>query len=118
MFNLISKIAFAIVLLSTPLLVVAQTDVYFADIWTGQGTRLKDGVLVVEGKRIVAVGPRGDVEIPHNASIHDFAGKSIFVSRLVRGSRCQVRTAGNSRFQPCVLGTGSPYQPGYKNCVD
>ncbi len=36
------------------------------------GPAIADGVVVVRGERIVAIGKRGDVEIPANATVHSF----------------------------------------------
>jgi len=46
-----------------------------ATLVTMRGTEvIKDGVLVIEGNRIVGVGPRGDVIVPKNAHIIDGKG--------------------------------------------
>jgi imidazolonepropionase-like amidohydrolase len=42
-----------------------------------QGGIIPDGVIVVRGDRILAVGPRGSVAIPNGAKIVDVAGKTI-----------------------------------------
>jgi imidazolonepropionase-like amidohydrolase len=38
---------------------------------------IEDGVIVVEGNRIIAVGERGDVSIPDGAQVMDVSGKTI-----------------------------------------
>lgn len=39
------------------------------------GPEIPDGVLVIEGGRIAAVGGRGEVAVPAGAEVHDVAGK-------------------------------------------
>ncbi len=41
------------------------------------GRAIQDGVIVIEGERIVAIGPRGQVAIPDNARQIDVTGKVI-----------------------------------------
>lgn len=41
------------------------------------GAPIEDGVLVVQGGRIVDVGPRARVRVPDNAELHDVSGKTI-----------------------------------------
>ncbi len=43
---------------------------------------IEDGVLLIEGSRIVAVGARGDLELPEGAVVHDLSGK-VLVPGLV-----------------------------------
>jgi imidazolonepropionase-like amidohydrolase/Tol biopolymer transport system component len=38
---------------------------------------IEDGVIVVRGERIVAVGPRASVAVPEGATVRDLAGKTI-----------------------------------------
>lgn len=44
---------------------------------TMAGDDVADGVLVVEGGRIAAVGPRAGTPIPPNAVVHDLAGRTV-----------------------------------------
>ena len=44
---------------------------------TGEDETIADGVVVVDGRRIVAVGARGEVDIPSDAEIIDVTGKFI-----------------------------------------
>lgn len=49
-----------------------------ARILTMEGDRvIEDGTIVVEGNRIVAVGPRGEIEVPAGAHVVDAAGDTI-----------------------------------------
>ena len=41
------------------------------------GAPIRDGVVLVRGDRIVAVGPAGAVDIPRDAQVVDAAGKSV-----------------------------------------
>ena len=44
----------------------------------GTGTpAIEDGVLVMQGQRIVAVGPRSEISVPTNARVIDVSGKTI-----------------------------------------
>lgn len=38
---------------------------------------IEDGVIVVDGNRITAIGPRGSVQVPADATVMDMAGKTI-----------------------------------------
>lgn len=47
-------------------------DVYYADtIWTGEGATIETGAMLVEDGRIVAVGPRDEVEVPAGTIEHE-----------------------------------------------
>ncbi len=48
-----------------------------ARILTAAGAAIEQGVLVVAGSKIVAVGPDGSVPIPEKATVHDLTGKTI-----------------------------------------
>jgi imidazolonepropionase-like amidohydrolase len=48
-----------------------------AKLLTIAGPEIDDGVLVVEGGKIVAVGPAADVQIPADAERHDLKGKVV-----------------------------------------
>jgi imidazolonepropionase-like amidohydrolase len=41
------------------------------------GPAIEDGVVLVDGETIVAVGPRAEVEIPQDADVHDISGKHL-----------------------------------------
>jgi imidazolonepropionase-like amidohydrolase/Tol biopolymer transport system component len=47
------------------------------DAMAGRQEILDDGVVVIEGNRITAVGVRGDVEVPAGAHVVDLAGKTV-----------------------------------------
>jgi imidazolonepropionase-like amidohydrolase len=68
----------ALTLLTTLSTTTEGADVFFADqLWSGDGSVLKDAaVLVVDGK-VVAVGPRGTVEIPSGAMLHELGTVSL-----------------------------------------
>ncbi|XZE53895.1 amidohydrolase family protein [Planctomycetaceae bacterium SH139] len=56
----------------------AADDVYFADqIWTGEGEPIRNAAMVVSGGKIVAVGPRGEVEIPSGAVRHELGSAQL-----------------------------------------
>ena len=42
-----------------------------------EGAEIEEGVLLVRGSKIVAVGAKGEVEIPQGARLHDLAGKTV-----------------------------------------
>lgn len=57
---------------------IPQSDVYFAkQIWTGVGEPIADAAMVVVDGKIIAVGPRGNVEEPPTASRHELGGRVI-----------------------------------------
>ena len=45
-----------------------------ATIFDGTGAPVTEGVIVVQGERITAIGPRENVSLPHDAQIVDFNG--------------------------------------------
>ena len=57
--------------------VVALTGATIVTMASDDGGMIENGVIVVEGNRIAAVGGRGDVEIPAGAEVVDLAGKTI-----------------------------------------
>jgi imidazolonepropionase-like amidohydrolase/Tol biopolymer transport system component len=57
--------------------VVALTGARIVTMAAKDGGIIEDGVIVVRGDRIVAVGPRGKVQIPADAKTVDVAGKTI-----------------------------------------
>lgn len=69
---------------------------YFADaLWTGQGEPIHDGVMLVRGGVIVAVGPRSEVDIPARVKRHNLGaanlipGLVVAQSNLVESTRLQ-----------------------------
>jgi imidazolonepropionase-like amidohydrolase len=48
-----------------------------AKIHTAAGTPIEKGVLVVQGGKIIAVGPEGKVDVPKGAEVRDLSGKVI-----------------------------------------
>lgn len=49
-----------------------------ARLWDGTGApAVEDAVILVEDGRVVAAGPRGEVEIPAEAAVHDLGGKTV-----------------------------------------
>ena len=57
--------------------VVALTGARIVTMTDAEGGVIEDGVIVINGNRIAAVGASGDVEIPGNAETVDMAGKTI-----------------------------------------
>lgn len=64
-----------IIALSTAL--AAPTAFVGAEVHPVSGPPIADGVVIVDGPRIVAVGARADVTIPEDAEVRDAAGKVI-----------------------------------------
>ena len=48
-----------------------------ATIYTAVGTPIEDGILVVSGGKIVAVGPKGTVDVPKDGAMRDLTGRTI-----------------------------------------
>jgi len=69
----------AICALSLPRLLAQEAPIAFtgARIETASGPAIADGVLVVQGGKIVAVGAAGSVAIPEGAEVRDVAGSTI-----------------------------------------
>lgn len=62
-------------------------DAYFAEcIWTGEGEALSDGVLVVRGGRIVAVGEAASIAVPENAVLHHLGPVTLIPGLVVAQS--------------------------------
>src|SRR3954454_3887199 len=77
-----SSVACAVAALLTlsPAALSAQTvtAVVHGEVIDGNGgTPIRDGVVLIRGNRIVAVGPFGTVNIPPDARLVDAAGKSV-----------------------------------------
>lgn len=53
-----------------------------ARLWTGNGPPISDGVLLVRDGKIVAVGPRAEIQVPDDAEIHDL-GSAVVIPGLV-----------------------------------
>src|SRR5690625_7712888 len=63
---------------ATPLAAQEETRVFGgARLLPISSAPIENGVLVVEGGKIVAVGEEGRVQIPANAVVHDLSGKVI-----------------------------------------
>ena len=60
-----------------PSTVVALTGARLVTMASGDGGVIEDGVIVIDGNRISAVGTSGDVEIPAGAEQVDVSGKTI-----------------------------------------
>ena len=60
-----------------PETVVALTGARIVTMAADDGGVIEDGVIVVDGNRIAAVGSRGDVALPDGAEVVDLAGKTI-----------------------------------------
>lgn len=60
-----------------PIATLALTGAKIVTMADTSGGIITDGVVVIRGDRIIAVGPRASVAIPQTAIIVDFAGKTI-----------------------------------------
>ena len=56
---------------------VAFTGARIVTMANGDGGVIEDGVIVVDGNRIAAIGARGDVDVPAGAKTVDVSGKTI-----------------------------------------
>lgn len=71
----------------------ADVDAYFArKIWTGDGSPIQDGVMVVSAGKITAIGPRDAVEIPEGATRHELGNKVLIPGLVI----AQTSLADNS----------------------
>ncbi len=66
------------------------------------GDPIDDGVVVIDGSKIVAVGARGDISVPDGATIHDLRGKV-----LMPGLICTHSHIG----EPWAADSSDPIQP-------
>jgi len=74
----ISALLLVAIASATPLAAQEQTQVFRgARLLPISSAPIENGVLVVEGGKIVAVGEEGRVQIPANAVVHDVSGKVI-----------------------------------------
>jgi imidazolonepropionase-like amidohydrolase len=60
-----------------PSTIVALTGARLVTMASEDGGVIEDGVIVIEGNRIIAVGARGDIETPAGAKLVDVSGKTI-----------------------------------------
>jgi imidazolonepropionase-like amidohydrolase/Tol biopolymer transport system component len=60
-----------------PTATVALTGARIVTMASKDGGIIDDGVIVIRGDRIVAIGPRGQVAVPAGAKVIDVAGKTI-----------------------------------------
>jgi imidazolonepropionase-like amidohydrolase len=75
-----------------PVGVVALTGARIVTMASKDGAIVEDGVVVVRGDRIAAVGPRGQVAIPADAKVVDVTGKTIipgFVDAHAHGAQAE-----------------------------
>jgi imidazolonepropionase-like amidohydrolase len=75
-----------------------QIHAYYAStIWPGDGPAIHDAVLVVQGSKIVAIGPRSEVKIPERAIEHDLSGQTL-IPGLVIAQTSLVESARDSDY--------------------
>lgn len=74
-----TAVLFAACAILVPPLVAQETPIVFtgARIETAAGPAIADGVLVIQGGRILAVGAAGSTAIPGGADVHDVSGATI-----------------------------------------
>jgi imidazolonepropionase-like amidohydrolase len=118
--------AFALVLLVlTAVLSAAAQDrpqAYVgAQILPISGPAIPDGVLIVKGGKIVAVGSKGSVAVPTGAEVHDVTGKVIMPGIIDTHSHIGGGSGGDSSgpIQPDVriLDSINPRDTGFKRAL-
>ena len=96
---------------------VALTGARIVTMATADGGIIEDGVIVVRGDRIVAVGPRGEIAIPAGAASVDLAGKTIIPGLIdahahgPQGADEIVPQQNWSLLQNLALGTTTIHDP-------
>ncbi len=79
-------------------LAAQQIDAYYADaIWPGDGPVIKDAVLLVQDSKVLAMGPRKEIEVPASAIRHDMAGQNL-IPGLVIAQTNLVESARDSDY--------------------
>lgn len=98
--------AVALVLLATLPVGADEHAFVGAQVLPISGEPILDGVLVISGNKITAVGARGDVEIPAGAEVHDVSGKFLMPGLVDTHSHIGGGWAADR---------SAPIQPGVRN---
>lgn len=73
-------------------------EVYKAGtIWPGYGPAIHDAVMLVQGGKVLAVGPRASMEIPAAAIEHDLGGQTV-IPGLVIAQSALVESSNDSEY--------------------
>jgi hypothetical protein len=73
------------------------------------GPPIRDGIIVVTGQRITAIGPRSSVRMPPGATVIDAAGKYV-VPGFIDGEERGVFHASQHHYRCCVDETSQDSQ--------
>ncbi len=81
-----------------------KTDVYFAkQLWDGRGEPIEDAALLVQDGKILAVGPRLEVEVPATANRHELGDQTIIPGLIATGTSLAGNQAEERTVTPQLL---------------
>jgi len=76
----------------------SPVEVYRAGtLWPGNGPAIHNAVMIVQGGKVLAVGPRASIEIPADAIEHDLGGQTV-IPGLVIAQSALVESSNDSEY--------------------